>query len=173
MALTGPAVSTQTTTSDQRRPGDGLAVASLVLGILACLSFWIFPVCLAFAGVGFALGRVAQRRLAIQPTRPVARSWATAGVVLSAAGFLLSLALTVSCFVVAKRFASDEGQKEFGKAIQEMENDPEFKKQLNGLHDELEKLDEKTEKSPDKPADHPADHSGDSSHPPDERMPGK
>lgn len=146
------------------KSGDGLAVASLVLGILACLSFWVFPLCAAFAVVALVLGRVSQKRLGVDPSaRRGARGWATAGIVLALSGFLLSVVLLVSCVFVANRVAS-EGQKEFGRAIQELESDPEIKKQLDDLRQELDKLEDTTPAGGDSPkaGDKPA---------PDEKSP--
>lgn len=123
------------------RSGDGLAVASLVLGILACLFFWLIPFCGAFAVLSVFLGRVAQRRLARIPgTRPGARGWATAGITLAMTGLLVCLTSYGACFLVARKFAAD-GKKEYGKAIKELERDPEFEKNVKDLRDELDKLD--------------------------------
>ncbi|MCC6807619.1 MAG: DUF4190 domain-containing protein [Deltaproteobacteria bacterium] len=124
------------------RPSDGLAVASLVLGILACISFWIFPVCAIFAVVSVLLGRVAQRRMRqATPLRPAARSWATAGIVLSFSGVLLSSALLGSCYCLVQD-AAKKGQLEFSKEIQDLEKDPEFKRQLEELRKDVKALDE-------------------------------
>ena len=125
----------------QNRSGDGLAVASLVLGILACLFFWLIPFCGAFAVLSVFLGRVAQRRLARIPgARPGARGWATAGITLAMTGLLVCLTSYGACFLVARKFAAD-GKKEYGKAIKELERDPEFEKNVKDLRDELDKLD--------------------------------
>jgi hypothetical protein len=123
------------------RPTDGLAVASLVLGILACVSFWIPPVCAIFAVIAVVLGRVAQNRLRLAPGRPGARSWATAGIVLSISGVLLSLILYASCICMVQD-AAEKGQDEFRKEIQDLEKDPEFKRQLEELRKDVKALDE-------------------------------
>ncbi len=125
------------------RPADGLAVASLVLGILACMSFWIFPVCAIFAAVGFVLGRVAQRRFDEIPggRRKSARGWATAGVVLSVAGVFLSGVLLGSCYCMVQD-AAKKGQLEYSKEIRDLENDPELRRQLDELRKDLKALDE-------------------------------
>src|SRR5215475_12377195 len=95
------------------KSADGLAIASMVLGLVTVLTFWVFPVCAMFAAAAFVLGRVAQNRLKAQPvTNTAARGWATAGVVLSSAGFFLSMAMFASCmFLVSK--TGEAGQKEF------------------------------------------------------------
>lgn len=124
------------------RPSDGLAVSSLILGILACVSFWIFPVCAVFAVASVLLGRLAQSRMReAAPLRPGARSWATAGIVLSFSGVLLSSALLGSCYCLVKN-ASQKGQEEFNKELKNLDNDPEFKRQLEELRKDVKALDE-------------------------------
>jgi hypothetical protein len=128
------------------RPADGLAVASLVLGILACVSFWIPPVCAIFAVISVIMGRVAQNRMRIHAGTPNAgragaKSWATAGIVLSISGVLLSLILYASCICMVQD-AAEKGQDEFRKEIQDLEKDPEFKRQLEELRKDVKALDE-------------------------------
>ncbi len=122
--------------------GDGFAVASLVLGILSCLFFWFMPLCGLFAALSVFLGRVAQRRIAAtQNGRPGARSWATAGITLSLTGVLICVVSLGSCFLAAHYLAAD-GKKEYGKAIHDLESDPDFEKNVKELHEELDKLDD-------------------------------
>lgn len=123
------------------RPADGLGVASLVLGILACISFWVPPVCAIFAIIAIFLGRVAQSRLRAVPGPVAARSWATAGVILSISGVVLSLILYASCIYLVQD-AAEKGQDEFRKEIQDLEKDPEFKRQLEELRKDVKALDE-------------------------------
>jgi hypothetical protein len=140
-------MSDETETTHLVRPADGLAVASLVLGILACMSFWIFPVCAIFGAVAFVLGRVAQRRYDTMPSEHKsrmgrnARGWATAGIVLAVSGIFLSGALLGSCYCMVQD-AAKQGQLEYSKEIRDLENDPELRKQLDELRKDLKQLDE-------------------------------
>jgi Domain of unknown function (DUF4190) len=139
------------------QPTDGLAVASLVFGILACMSFWILPVCAIFAAVGFFLGRIAQRRFEQNKgfSSKSSRGWAMAGVVLSVAGVFLSGALYTSCYCMMKKVAQ-EGQLQYSKEIKDLENDPDLRKQLDDLRKDLKALDEQkrdTEKQDDSQSD--------------------
>jgi predicted PurR-regulated permease PerM len=84
----------------QGRPlGSGLAIASLVLGILALVTFWTFIGGILLGLVAIVLGVVALRR--VRKGRAAGRGMAIAGVVLGTLGLLLSLAfiaLTVWVF---------------------------------------------------------------------------
>lgn len=121
---------------------EGVAVASLVLGVLSCMTFFLFPVCAAFGAVSVFLGRLYLHRLAKKQARASAKGWANAGIVLSIAGVVLSLATYGACVVISQRWAS-EGKREHSKAIEELEKDPDFEKDVKELREELDKLDEK------------------------------
>jgi len=124
-----------------------MAVASLVLGILACMLFWIFPVCAIFGAVAFVLGRVAQRRFDEMPAEHRSRSgknargWATAGIVLAVSGIFLSGVLLGSCYCMVQD-AAKQGQEKYNNEIRGLEDDPDLRKQLDELKKDLKQLDE-------------------------------
>lgn len=130
------------TTTNEGKTSEGVAVASLVLGVLSCMTFWLFPVCAAFGAVSVFLGRLYLQRLAKKQARASAKGWANAGIVLSLAGVVLSLATYAACVIVSQRWAN-EGKREYSKAIEELEKDPDFEKDVKELREELDKLDEK------------------------------
>lgn len=75
----------------QARPlGSGLAIAALVLGILALLTFWTIVGGILLGLVAIVLGVVALRR--VKKGLAAGRGLAIAGVVLGILGLLLSLA---------------------------------------------------------------------------------
>ena len=130
------------TNNSEGKTSEGVAVASLVLGVLSCMTFWLFPVCAAFGAVSVFLGRLYLQRLAKKQARASAKGWANAGIVLSLAGVVLSLATYAACVIVSQRWAN-EGKREYSKAIEELEKDPDFEKDVKELREELDKLDEK------------------------------
>jgi hypothetical protein len=123
----------------------------------------MMPFCGVFAVLSVFLGRIAQRRLTRVPgTRPGARGWATAGITLALTGLIICLTSYGACFLVARKFAAD-GKKEYGKAIKELERDPEFEKNVKDLREELDKLDNEKPPADDNakaPADKPSVPSG-------------
>ena len=76
----------------QGRPlGSGLAIASLVLGILAVVTFWTYVGGILLGLVAIVLGAIALGR--VRRGRAAGRGMAIAGVVLGTLGLLFSAAL--------------------------------------------------------------------------------
>ncbi len=66
----------------QAEPGSGMAVASLVLGIISVITFFLWPVGLPVSIIGIVLGALGRRSVS-------RRTMATTGLVLSIVGLVL------------------------------------------------------------------------------------
>ncbi len=80
-------------------PGKGLAIASLVLGILACAGGWIIPMWGGIAGiisgiVGLVFAIIAKKKAAEAGQK---LGMATAGLVLSIIGLALAVIAFLAC----------------------------------------------------------------------------
>jgi predicted PurR-regulated permease PerM len=83
----------------QQPLGSGMAIAALVVGVLALVTFWTFVGGIVLGLVAIVLGVLALRR--VRQGRAAGRGMAITGVVLGTLGLLLSLAfiaLTVWVF---------------------------------------------------------------------------
>ncbi|MFI9407073.1 DUF4190 domain-containing protein [Nocardia sp. NPDC052316] len=100
-----------------RRPGKGLAIAALVLGILALLTFWTVIGGILFGLAGLVIGIIAAAR---------ARKGAAEGSAMAITGLVLSIiALVVTAIAIAVGFAlfTYTGGDEFTDCVNDAGND--------------------------------------------------
>lgn len=128
------------------RSSESLAIGALILGIVALFTFWAFPLCALSAAAAVLLGRLAESQAEHQQKgseeeRSKIVSTARTGSRLALGSFALSMTLYVSCFMFAKRSAT-QGRQEFERSFRALKADPQFKKQLTELKSEFQKIDE-------------------------------
>ncbi len=102
-----------------------MAVASLVLGIISLVFLFFGP--LAWIGgivgvIGIILGAIARKKLKAENQ---ATGTATAGMVMSIIGTVLTAIITIACIACIAA-----GSKEFNKSLEKELNDPKFKEEL-------------------------------------------